>query len=335
MRRYHLTAPGLDHLVLREEAPPAPSAGEIVMRPRCVSLNARDLMVLHGYLPNAKPDLTPLSDGAGEVIAVGAGVEQLKPGDRVVAAFRPAWTDGPPEPYQATSDLGGPADGVLGEWVLLPEAGVVKLPEHVSLEAAASLPCAGVTAWRSLTGGRPLRADETVLVQGTGGVSLFALAIARNFGCRVIATTSSDAKADILRRLGAETVIDYTRTPDWQIEVMKATGGRGVDRIVEVGGPGTLPRSMACIAPLGEIAFVGMQDDPGGQVSPIPLIGRCASIRGIAVGSVADLATLLAEVAAGRLAPVIDQTFAFEAAADAYRRLQGRQHVGKVLISVL
>jgi alcohol dehydrogenase len=335
VRAYRLRDHGaIDNLELVEAPAPTPGPGEVVVRMRAASLNPRDLMVILGPSPyGPRPGLTPLSDGAGEVLRVGEGVEALRPGDRVVAAFRPGWIDGPLDPAAIAGDLGGGADGVLAEEVCLRADGVVRLPDSLSFEAAATLPCAAVTAWRALDPPR-LSSAQTVLIQGTGGVSLFALQLARNCGCRVIATTSSPAKAELLRGLGADVVIDRRAEPEWGPAVRAATGGRGVDRIVEVGGAGSLPQSFAAATHGGEIALVGLLSDPMGQVSPLAVMSRMLTLRGVLVGSRADLEAVVDLAAGGRLKPVIDQQFAFEDARAALRRLQQQAHVGKIVIRI-
>lgn len=335
MRLYRLRDHGsIDNLELHEAPSPKPGPGQALVRIRATSLNARDLMVVVGPSPyGPRPGLTPVSDGAGEVVAVGEGVERVAPGDRVVAAFRQGWISGPPSAAGIGGDLGGSIDGVLAEEVVLAAEGLVKIPDSLSFEAAATLPCAGVTAWSALRGGAGLSARHDVLAQGTGGVSLFALQIAVAEGCRVIATTSSPEKADRMRALGAAEAIDYRARPDWDAEVLRLTDGRGVDRIVEVGGAGTLPRSFNAAAMGGEIGLVGLLDDPMAQISPLPIMGKALSLRGVTVGSRDDLEALIAFFA-GRIAPVIDHVFAFDQARDALRHLAARDHVGKIVIRV-
>lgn len=335
MKLYRLRDHGsFDHLAMEEASPPPIGADEVLVRIRAAALNARDLMIAMGPSPyGPRPGLIPLSDGAGEVIACGASVTGLAPGARVVIPFRPGWIDGPFDPAAIATDLGGAVDGVLAEQVAVPARAVVPLPDGMSFEQAATLPCAGVTAWAALDRGAALGAEHCVLVMGTGGVSLFALQIARARQCRVIATTSSEAKARRLRDLGIDDVIDYRAHPEWDARVRELTGGRGVDRIVEVGGAGTLPRSMAALAPEGEIALVGLLDDPASLVSPLPLMRTMGSIRGISVGSRADLVGLIG-CAAAHFAPVIDRIFDFGEARDAFAYLASRRHFGKVVIRV-
>jgi len=335
MHAYRLSAPGsLDNLVKRQEHQPDIGPADVLVRIRALSLNARDLMMVHGPQPyGPKPDIIPVSDGAGEVVACGSAVSDLTPGLRVVLPFRPGWIEGPFKPADAATDLGGAVDGVLCENVAIAARAVVPIPDDMSFEAAATLPCAGVTAWSALTRGSPIRAGSHVLVLGTGGVSIFALQIAKSMGCTVIATTSSDAKGRSLMALGANHVINYVSTPDWSAAVRDVTGGRGVDRVVEVGGAGSLPQSMKALAPEGEIALVGLLDNPMNTISPLPLMSSVGVIRGISVGSRADLVALLAQMHRS-FAPAIDRVFDFDEAPQALAYLASRQHVGKVVIRV-
>ncbi|MEZ5709756.1 MAG: NAD(P)-dependent alcohol dehydrogenase [Blastomonas sp.] len=333
MKLYRLADHGsLDNLVIEDAPSPLPAHGEAIVRIRAASLNARDLMVALGPSPyGPRPGLIPLSDGAGEVVACGPGASGIAPGVRVAIPFRPGWIDGPYDPADTASDLGGAINGVLTEELAVPANVLVPIPDEMTFEEAATLPCAGVTAWSALHRGAELQADHSVLVMGTGGVSLFALQIARAMGCRVIATTSRDEKAARLRDLGASAVINYRTCPDWDVRVRELTDGRGVDRIVEVGGAGTLPQSMAALAPEGEIALIGLLDDPMGMISPLPLMRSMGTIRGISVGSRADLAGLV-DFAARHFRPVIDSIFEFDSVREAYAHLASRQHFGKIVI---
>jgi NADPH:quinone reductase-like Zn-dependent oxidoreductase len=335
LKLYRLAQHGsLDHLTLVGEPAPAAAPDEVLVRMRAASLNARDLMVILGPSPyGPKPGLIPLSDGAGEVVAIGSAVTGWAEGDRVVLPFRPGWIDGPLEPQMIATDLGGAVDGVLAEYVAVKARALVRLPEGVTFEAAAALPCAGVTAWNAIHQGAAPLAGDVVLVQGTGGVSIFALQIAKALECRVIATTSSDAKAERLLALGADHVVNYRDLPDWDTAVLDLTGAKGATRIVEVGGAGTLPRSMACLAPQGEIALVGLLDDPTNTISPLPLMRGMGVLRGISVGSRAHLADLVAFMD-GRFEPVIDRVFGFDEAAEALGHLAARRHFGKVVLRI-
>jgi NADPH:quinone reductase-like Zn-dependent oxidoreductase len=333
VRRWHLNGKGIEALELCDDPAPLPTGRQVLIDVRANSLNQRDLMVIRGDLPQ-KPSVTPLSDGAGVVAAVGPDVTRFKAGDRVVGAFRQGWVSGPLDPaLRGPADLGAAIDGMLGEWALLDEVGVCRIPDALSFEDAACFPCAGVTAWSALMVGQPIRAGETVLVQGTGGVSLFGLQIARMAGARVIATTSSDQKAERLKSLGAETVIDYRANPDWDEAVLAATGGVGVDRVVEVGGAGTLQRSMKCARIQGRIALIGLLEKPGSEINPMGFMSRVLTLQGVSVGARVDLEDAMRAFAVNGLKPVIDRHFGFEEAKAALAHLQGKHHFGKVVVA--
>jgi NADPH:quinone reductase-like Zn-dependent oxidoreductase len=332
VRRYHLNGKGIEALELVEEPAPEPVGRQVLVRVRANSLNQRDLMMIRGDLPQL-PSVVPLSDGAGEVAAVGPDVKRWKAGDRVVGAFRQGWIAGPLDPaLRANADLGGLMHGMLGEWALLDEEGLSAIPPALSFEEAATFPCAGVTAWSALMAQAPIRAGESVLVQGTGGVSLFALQIARMAGARVIATTSSPEKAERLRALGAETVIDYRAEPEWDEAVLRVTGGVGVDRTVEVGGAGTLMRSMRCTRMQGRIALVGLLERGVTEINPMGFMSRVLTLQGISVGARIDLEDAMAAFVANGQRPIVDRRFAFEDAKAALRHLEGKHHFGKVVI---
>lgn len=330
--RYHLQGEGTGALVLRSDPPPPPGPGQVLIHMRANALNARDLMVLDGVL-KSRPGVVPLSDGAGLVAAVGEGVTRVAVGDPVVAAFRQGWIDGPLDPaLRGAADLGCARDGMLGEWALLDAEGVVKIPPGLGFEDAACFPCAGVTAWRALMDGTPVAAGQTVLVMGGGGVSLFALQIARMAGARVIATTSSAAKAARLTALGADETINYVAEPAWDEAVLALTGGLGVDRIVEVGGSGTLARSIRCTRVEGVISLVGLLAKPD-LIDPTGVMARALVLKGASVGSRADLEAALQAYAQDGRPPVIDSSFPFDRAGDAIARLRSRDHFGKIAIT--
>ncbi|HTT97988.1 MAG TPA: NAD(P)-dependent alcohol dehydrogenase, partial [Rhizomicrobium sp.] len=280
------------------------------------------------------PDLVPLSDGAGEVAEIGAGVTRVKPGDRVAPVFMQTWIGGDIEPDHAASSLGGAIHGVLAEYAVFSQDGLVKLPEHLSFEEGATLPCAAVTAWNALYGGRPLRVGESVLVLGTGGVSIFALQLAHAAGARVIATSSSDGKLAQAKALGASDGVNYREHAEWQDEVLRLTGGRGVDHVIEVGGAGTLPRSVASARLGGQVHQIGVRAGGEGSIDPAVSMRKGLILRGIYVGSRQMFEAMNRAIALHRIAPVIDRVFGFEEAKDAYRHLESQKHVGKVVIRV-
>ncbi len=335
MRLYRLpTHTGIDDLALVEAPEPRPGRGQVLVRMRAASLNFRDLSVASGkyMLSKLPPDLVPLSDGAGEVVEIGEGVTRVKVGDRVAGIFMQTWLGGEREPAQLDSALGGAVDGVLAEHVVFDAEGLVHIPAHLSFEQAATLPCAAVTAWNALYGLQPLQPGQTVLVLGTGGVSIFALQLAHAAGARVIATSSSDEKLERARALGASDGVNYKAVPEWQEAVRALTGGRGVDHVVEVGGPGTLARSLGAARAGGVVSLIGVLTR--GQIDPLVIFGSGAIVRPIYVGSRQMFEAMNRAIALHRIEPVIDRVFPFEAAPEAYRHLKGATHVGKVVIAI-
>jgi NADPH:quinone reductase-like Zn-dependent oxidoreductase len=323
---------GPDALVCEELPDPVPGPGEVSIRLRAASLNYRDLMVSKGvYNPRLKLPLVPLSDGAGEVVATGAGAVRFKPGERVVVSFAPAWVDGPPTDAKSRSALGAEAGGLLVEQAVLPEDGLLPIPAHLSFEEAATLPCAAVTAWNAVVETGGVRPGDSVLVQGTGGVSIFALQLAVLAGARVIATSSQDHKLARVRELGASAVINYRLNPDWDKSVREATGGQGVDLIVEVGGAGTLPRSVRAARPGGTLALIGVLSGAG-EFNPISILMKNLRLQGIFVGPRRMFESLNRAISAHELRPVIDRVFPFEEAIDALKYLESGAHFGKVVI---
>lgn len=336
MRAYRFDSfEDLSALRLREEADPAPQRGEVLVRVRAVSLNFRDIAILRGRYPRkAVPGLIPVSDAAGEIVAVGEGVTAFRVGDRVIGAFHPRWFGGEMPSTIQTDSYGAESDGWLCELKAVSQEAVVRLPDGLSYEEGCTLPCAGLTAWTALSGPTPIRAGHTVLVLGSGGVSIFALQLARAVGATVIATTSSSAKAEQLKDLGAAHVVNYSDDPQWGRSVRALAGGRGVDRVVEVGGPGTIGQSLRAVAVGGEIAAIGFlsTDNPGIDFFALKASG--ASFRNITVGDRAALLELNRAVAASGLRPVIDRVFDFEAARDAFGHLESGAHMGQVVIRV-
>jgi len=319
-----------------EQAPvPTPASGEVLVRVRAASLNRRDVYVLKGQYPMPPREaLVPLSDGAGEVVSPGAGVTRFKTGDRVAAAFFQRWLSGRPDAQAPSSALGGQIDGMLSEYVCLSEEGLVKVPEGYSYEEAATLPCAAVTAWNGLfTRGR-MQPGDNVLLLGTGGVSIFGLQLAAAAGAHPIVTSSNDEKLARVRKLGASATINYARTPEWSGEVRAATGGMGVHHVLEVGGVGTLPQSLASLAPGGHIALIGGLSGFGGDIPAAALLHSNITASGIYVGSRESFEALNAFIGQHALRPVIDRAYPLEDALDAYRRMESGQHLGKIVITL-
>lgn len=337
MKLWHFPqADGIDTLVQAEADTPRPGRNQVLVRIRATSLNYRDLMVAtgRGARGPTPPNLIPLSDGAGEVVEIGPNVTRVKPGDRVAALFMQTWLGGEIEPDHVASSMGGAINGVLAEYAVLDQDGLVHIPDHLSFEEAACLPCAGVTAWNALFALRPIGPGQTVLVLGTGGVSIFALQFARAAGARVIATSSSDDKLAKARALGATDTINYRQHPEWQNEVLRLTNGRGVDHVVEVGGPGTLQRSVEAARAGGSISLIGVLTGAAGDISPVPMMRKGLVVRGIYVGSRQMFEAMNAAIALHKIKPEIDRVFPFAEAKAAYHHITSQTHVGKVVIRV-
>jgi NADPH:quinone reductase-like Zn-dependent oxidoreductase len=336
MRAWRLPAgcTSVAQLELVELPKPDPAPGEVLVRVHATSLNYRDQAIAQGRYFGAaiKVAGTPLSDGAGVVEAVGAGVKALAPGDRVAGTFFQAWLEGPPPPAKGEVLGCPPAKGMLADYVALAETGVVKLASSLTFEEAATLPCAGVTAWNALmTGVRPLERGQWVLLIGTGGVSLPALRIARAAGARVVASSSSDAKLARARKLGADATLNYKSGPQWGAKAAELAGGT-LHHVVEVGGLGTLAQSIQAVGFGGEIALIGVLSMQG-DANPMPLMIKGASLRGIFVGSAAMARDLNAFVDAHQLQPVVDRVFAFAEAKAAYAYQSSGELFGKVVIA--
>nr|WP_321983918.1 NAD(P)-dependent alcohol dehydrogenase [uncultured Lichenicoccus sp.] len=324
---------GLDGLHLHDEPMPEPQRGELLLRVRAVSLNYRDIaMPLGRYPVPSEPGHIPISDAAAEVVAVGAGVRSFQPGHRVIGSFHRRWFGGPPDIDWGRSGYGAFEDGWLAEYKAISEESVVRLPDGYSFEQGATLPCAATTAWTALGGPQPIRPGQSVLTLGTGGVSIFAVQLARALGATVFATTSSDGKAARLRALGADHVLDYTQAPDWGQRVRELTGGAGVDYVIETGGAGTIEQSLRAVAAGGIVALIGFLSGEASGLDFTRLFTAGAVTRPIRVGSRADLQDLLRVAMATELQPVIDQVFEFDEAPAAFERLLGGRHVGKIVI---
>lgn len=324
----------IEGLTRHEAEPPSLGPSDVRVRVRAATLNYRDLMVVSGQYGLGDDPVVPVSDGAGEVVAVGSAVDRFDVGDRVVGSFFPDWIDGPPDAAKTRAALGGSRPGVLAEEVVLDQRAWVRAPGHLDFAEAAALPCAGVTAWNALFESGDHRPGERVLLLGTGGVSIWGLQLAHAAGFETVITSSSDAKLERARALGADHLVNYETHPEWDREVLKATGGDGVHRVLEVGGEGTLPRSAASLRPGGTLALVGGLTGFDGAVTPRTLILGAKRAYGIFVGSRRMLEDLARFVEAKALRPVIDQTFAFDDARAAYAWLESGQHFGKVAVAV-
>jgi NADPH:quinone reductase-like Zn-dependent oxidoreductase len=332
MKAYEVQArEGLDALTLVERETPALGPGDVRVRVRAVSLNYRDVAVARGA-KNRKAPIVAASDGAGEVVAVGGPGLGLSPGDRVAANFFPTWQSGDLSDAHHAWALGGAHDGMLAEEVVLPAAAWVKIPAHLSFEEAATLPCAGVTAYHAIFEAAHLRAGDTVLAQGTGGVSVFVLQLAKAAGARVIVTSQSAEKRERARSLGADHVIDYKADPKWGESAKAFTGGRGVDLVVDVGGPGTFDQSVAALRYGGTLSLLGVLTGIRGEVNTHAIFHKTLRIAGVYVGSVAMFEGLNRALSANAIKPVIDRVFTFDQARAAYEYLASGTHFGKVVI---
>ncbi|CAA7260115.1 unnamed protein product [Cyclocybe aegerita] len=339
-RQYQLPQIGTyNNLVLTEGQVPLPRANEVLLKVHAVSLQFRDLIVSKGLYGVPMPDnLIPCSDMAGEIIALGKVVQNWKVGDRVCSNFATDHIHGPTNPAIQKSSLGAQSHGVLTQYKVVPAHSLVAIPEHLSYEEASTLPCAALTAYNALNGPVPIKAGDYVLVLGTGGVSIAALQFAVAAGATVIATSSSDEKLKIASKLGAKHVINYNKTPQWDEEIKKITKDVGVDHVIEVGGPGTLQKSInSTRVGSGYIHIIGFVSQDKGDSNPIlPLIRNAVTLRGIQIGSVAQFEDMNRLITANPdvTRPVIDRVFAFEKAIDAYAHLESQKHVGKVVVKV-
>ncbi|MGN6514820.1 MAG: zinc-dependent alcohol dehydrogenase family protein [Rhizomicrobium sp.] len=332
MRVWELNAVGIGNLKLVERPEPKPGPGQVVVAMKAASLNYRDL--LHVKMGGTPLPLIPFSDGAGLVEAVGSGVTRVKAGDRVCPTFFQSWPGGPITAEARNLALGGSVPGVLQEKMLIDAEGVIAFPDYLSFEEAATLPCAGLTAWRAIGVEAPIDAKSTILVQGTGGVSIFALQFAKAIGAKVIATSSSDEKLERTKKLGADHLINYKTTPEWGKKALELTGGRGADVVVEVGGENTLGKSLEAVRVGGSIVVIGVLGGFTNNIFIPALFGKNARMIGISVGSREQFAQMNAAMDRWKLHPVIDKVFGFEDVPDALRAMEAAGHFGKICVKI-
>lgn len=325
---------GFSSLQLKEVPTPLPGPGEVLIRIRATCLNFRDYMnVLNIRGVSGPIPRVPCSDGAGEVAALGEGVANWKVGERVLIPFMPQWLEGEFLPTHQATALGALVDGLLREYAVLPASCLVPVPDYLSFEEAATLPCAAVTAWNALMVKGNLKPGETVLILGAGGVSVFALQLAKLAGARVLAITSSEEKMEHLRKLGADAVHNYKLDPAWDDWALSQTDGRGVDKVIEVGGPDTLNRSLKAVRFGGHIALIGVLSGTAGEIQTVQILRKSIRLDGVYVGSRAMFLDLLRCMSQHQMRPVIDSTFELADAVDAFKRLESGQHIGKVVIT--
>lgn len=336
MKAYQLSHAGLDGLEIVELPSPAPGKGQVKVRVHAASLNYRDLMIATGKYGRGplKSPLIPLSDGAGEIVDVGEGVTGFKPGDRVIGNFFQSWFDGPADPSKQARALGGAVDGVLAQEVVWEAAATVTVPKELTFEEAATLPCAGLTAWVGLKELGGIERGQRVLALGTGGVSVFALQIAKAMGCEVVVTSSSNRKLERAKALGADVLINYREDPKWGERTRELTGGEGVDHVLEVGGAATLQGSLAALKSGGHLTVVGMLGGDRADPETAKANDKGVRVDRVYVGSASHLRTFCAFVEERRLKPVVDRAFDFAAAREAYEALRDAEHFGKLVIRV-
>ena len=335
MKAWRIPTFGIDKLSLDELPAPQPGPGQVVLDIHAVSLNYRDLMMVKGaYNPKLQPHRIPCSDGAGTIAAIGEGVTQVAVGDRVAGTFFQHWLDGDPTPERFKGALGGDIDGTLAQQVLLHENGVVKIPDHLSFEEAATLPCAGLTAWNAVVTAGRIKSGDTVLIQGTGGVSCFALQFAHRLGARVLGTSSSASKLRRAAKLGLDAGHNYRDDPEWARWAISQTGGLGVDLVVEVGGAGTFQQSLAATRTGGVVAQIGVLSGREQPLSITPILHEMLHIRGIYVGSRQHFQEMNRAIAQIGLRPVIDRVFSFGEAKEAFQTMEQASHFGKIVIAV-
>ena len=337
MRALSVSEPwGFDQITVVETPDPTPGHGEVLVRMRAVSLNYRDMLMVMGMYARgpatAGGAITPFSDGCGIVEAVGPGVTRVKPGDRVATLFFQAWDAGPPTLAKLSSALGFPIPGAGTELGVFSQFGVSKVPDFLSDQQVATLPCAALTAWRALFEDGDLRPGDTVVLQGTGGVSVFGLQFAHAAGYQTVITSSSAEKLARAKALGADHLVNYKETPEWSKPVREATGGVGADMIIEVGGGGTIEQSMRAIKIGGHIAIVGVVAGMGGNFNPASLISNSAKLQGLSVGSREMFEAMCRAIELHGIQPVVDKVFAWTEVAQAFAAMQGGQHFGKIVL---
>jgi NADPH:quinone reductase-like Zn-dependent oxidoreductase len=333
MKVWEISAFGLDRLALTERPMPQPSGTQVLVKVHAISINYRDLLTVTGrYNPKMALPRIPCSDGAGEVVAIGEKVTRVKIKQRVAGIFMQNWIDGPPEAAKQHGALGGDIDGTLAEFLLVDENGLVEVPAHLSWEEAATLPCAAVTAWNAVVHAGQTKAGDTVVIQGTGGVSIFALQFAKLLGARVLGTSSSDEKLTRAGKLGLDAGLNYKHQEDWAKWVVEQTGARGADLVIEVGGAGTLGQSMKAIRVGGRIAQIGVLAESTHPMEIRPLLHKQAHLHGIYVGSRADFEEMNRAIALHKLQPVVDHQFSFEEAPKALALMEKASHFGKIVI---
>lgn len=333
MKAQILNGFGIDQLSLQDVPRPSPGPGQVLVKMSAWSLNYRDLLVVRGiYMPKLTFPFSMISDGAGQIAEAGSGVTRVKVGDRVAGCFMQKWIEGGPTAEKSASALGGNIGGIASEYVVLDAEGVVKVPDGLSDEEAATLPCAALTAWQALVTTGHLTAGDTVLVQGTGGVSIFALQFARMIGARVIATSSSDEKLARVKQMGASDVINYKATPEWGKAVRSLTGGLGVDHVVEVGGSGTMAQSLDAIRTGGRISLIGVL--ASGTFSTFPILMKSVTVQGIFVGSRKMFDAMNRAIVLNGLKPVIDRVFPFVELPQALAYMESGAHFGKIVVKM-
>jgi NADPH:quinone reductase-like Zn-dependent oxidoreductase len=336
MKVWQIQSFGIDQLVLAEVPRPRPARGEVLVKVHAVSLNYRDLLMVRGhYNPKMPLPRIPCSDGAGEVVEVGEGVNDVAVGQRVAGIFMQHWLDGAPTAESSRGALGGDVDGMLAEYVVLRQSGVVPIPKHLSYAEAATLPCAGVTAWNALEHAAHVKPGDVVVIQGTGGVSIFALQFAKLAGATVIGTSSSDEKLARAKTLGLDAGLNYRQSPEWAKWVQQQTGNRGADLIVEVGGAGTFSQSLQAVRFGGTVAQIGVLSQSE-QPLPIPLIlHRQIHIQGVYVGSRVHFETMNQAITVNGTRPVVDRIYAFDEVREALKTMEKGSHFGKIVIQVV